>query len=157
MICPVFFSWRDQWYYRQVKSNLLYKKDLETEIQFSQQGVYIFRVTYPWIPVRLPWMSWIIWLLTESLRWMTWHYWNWSEGRWEIQIARGLLILLSRCHFAGNTYGHREKQGRDKNTICSPFRESFEPQGKKCTVSGWGHLKSKGSSVPDKLRKVVVI
>jgi len=35
-------------------------------------------------------------------------------------------------------------------------RESFEPQGKKCTVSGWGHLKSKGSSVPDKLRKVSV-
>jgi len=35
-------------------------------------------------------------------------------------------------------------------------RDSFEPQGKKCTVSGWGHLKSKGSSVPDKLRKVSV-
>merc|ERR1711928_79658 len=35
-------------------------------------------------------------------------------------------------------------------------RESFEPQGKKCTVSGRGHLKSKGSSVPDKLRKVSV-
>jgi len=35
-------------------------------------------------------------------------------------------------------------------------RESFEPQGKQCTVSGWGHLKSKGSSVPDKLRKVSV-
>ena len=37
---------------------------------------------------------------------------------------------------------------------CELSRDSFEPQGKKCTVSGWGHLKSKGSSVPDKLRKV---
>merc|ERR1711892_332125 len=34
--------------------------------------------------------------------------------------------------------------------------ESFEPQGRDCTVSGWGHLKSKGSSVPDKLREVSV-
>jgi len=35
-------------------------------------------------------------------------------------------------------------------------KESFEPQGRSCTVSGWGHLKSKGSSVPDKLREVSV-
>jgi len=35
-------------------------------------------------------------------------------------------------------------------------KESFEPQGRNCTVSGWGHLKSKGSSVPDKLREVSV-
>jgi len=34
--------------------------------------------------------------------------------------------------------------------------ESFEPEGKDCTVSGWGHLKSKGSSVPSKLREVSV-
>jgi len=34
--------------------------------------------------------------------------------------------------------------------------ESFDPQGRNCTVSGWGHLKSKGSSVPDKLRAVSV-
>merc|ERR1712071_103542 len=34
--------------------------------------------------------------------------------------------------------------------------DSFEPQGKRCMVSGWGHLKSKGSSVPDMLRKVSV-
>jgi len=35
-------------------------------------------------------------------------------------------------------------------------KESFQPQGRNCTVSGWGHLKSKGSSVPDKLREVSV-
>jgi len=35
-------------------------------------------------------------------------------------------------------------------------KESFEPEGRNCTVSGWGHLKSKGSSVPDKLREVSV-
>jgi len=35
-------------------------------------------------------------------------------------------------------------------------KESFDPQGRNCTVSGWGHLKSKGSSVPDKLREVSV-
>ena len=34
--------------------------------------------------------------------------------------------------------------------------ESFEPQGRDCTVSGWGHLKSKGSGVPDMLREVQV-
>ena len=34
--------------------------------------------------------------------------------------------------------------------------ESYDPQGKSCTVSGWGHLKSKGSGVPDKLREVQV-
>jgi len=34
--------------------------------------------------------------------------------------------------------------------------ESFQPQGKSCTVSGWGHLKSKGSGVPDNLREVQV-
>merc|ERR1711970_1123654 len=38
-------------------------------------------------------------------------------------------------------------------SIC---KESFDPSGEKCTVSGWGHLKSKGSSVPDKLRSVSV-
>merc|ERR1711970_414182 len=38
-------------------------------------------------------------------------------------------------------------------SIC---KESFDPSGHKCTVSGWGHLKSKGSSVPDKLRSVSV-
>lgn len=35
-------------------------------------------------------------------------------------------------------------------------RDSFEPQGRNCTVSGWGHLKAKGSSVPDHLREVSV-
>eukprot|EP00091_Calanus_sinicus_P002233 TRINITY_DN12274_c0_g1_i3.p1 TRINITY_DN12274_c0_g1~~TRINITY_DN12274_c0_g1_i3.p1 ORF type:complete len:223 (-),score=45.28 TRINITY_DN12274_c0_g1_i3:47-715(-) len=35
-------------------------------------------------------------------------------------------------------------------------KESFEPEGRSCTVSGWGHLKSKGSSVPDRLREVSV-
>ena len=38
-------------------------------------------------------------------------------------------------------------------SIC---KESFDPSGQQCTVSGWGHLKSKGSSVPDKLRSVLV-
>ena len=33
---------------------------------------------------------------------------------------------------------------------------SFDPQGQKCVVSGWGHLKSKGSGVPDMLREVEV-
>ncbi|XP_023332085.1 trypsin [Eurytemora carolleeae] len=36
-------------------------------------------------------------------------------------------------------------------------RESFEPQGKSCVVSGWGHLKAKGSGIPDKLREVSVL
>jgi len=35
-------------------------------------------------------------------------------------------------------------------------RDSFQPQGKNCTVSGWGHLKAKGSSVPSLLREVSV-
>jgi len=35
-------------------------------------------------------------------------------------------------------------------------RASFQPEGRNCTVSGWGHLKQKGQRVPDKLRKVSV-
>jgi len=35
-------------------------------------------------------------------------------------------------------------------------RAAFNPEGQMCTVSGWGHLKSKGSGVPDKLREVAV-
>jgi len=35
--------------------------------------------------------------------------------------------------------------------------KSFQPQGKSCLVSGWGHLKSKGSSVPNKLRETNVL
>lgn len=35
--------------------------------------------------------------------------------------------------------------------------EAFQPQGKSCLVSGWGHLKSKGSSVPNKLRETEVL
>lgn len=35
-------------------------------------------------------------------------------------------------------------------------RDSFQPQGRNCTVSGWGHLQAKGSSVPDHLREVSV-
>jgi len=34
--------------------------------------------------------------------------------------------------------------------------DSFVPSGHQCTVSGWGHLQSKGSSVPSKLRSVDV-
>merc|ERR1711892_1052114 len=37
--------------------------------------------------------------------------------------------------------------------LCS---ESFEPQGRNCTVSGWGHMMAKGSHVPNKLREVAV-
>jgi len=49
----------------------------------------------------------------------------------------------------------RRKDHKIKNVpLC---RKSFEPQGKNCTVSGWGHLKSKGSSVPNKLREVSVL
>lgn len=35
-------------------------------------------------------------------------------------------------------------------------RSSFQPQGKNCTVSGWGHMKAKGSHVPSLLREVAV-
>jgi len=38
-------------------------------------------------------------------------------------------------------------------SLCS---ESFEPQGKQCIVSGWGHLQSKGGRVPDRDREVSV-
>lgn len=41
-----------------------------------------------------------------------------------------------------------------KNVSLCP--ETFEPEGTDCTVSGWGHLKSKGSSVPSVLREVSV-
>merc|ERR1719295_2439298 len=37
--------------------------------------------------------------------------------------------------------------------LCS---QSFDPEGKSCVVSGWGHLKAKGSSVPNKLQEVSV-
>jgi len=36
-------------------------------------------------------------------------------------------------------------------------KESFQPQGRNCTVSGWGHLEAKGSGIPDKLREVSVM
>jgi len=38
-------------------------------------------------------------------------------------------------------------------TICPA---DFDPEGMDCTVSGWGHLKSRGSSVPSVLREVSV-
>jgi len=41
-----------------------------------------------------------------------------------------------------------------KNVPLCP--KTFEPEGEDCTVSGWGHLKSKGSSVPNMLREVSV-
>jgi len=46
-----------------------------------------------------------------------------------------------------------EKNARPVS-LCKP---SFQPQGRKCTVSGWGHLKAKGSSVPEHLREVKVM
>lgn len=59
-----------------------------------------------------------------------------------------------------------ERTQKDRNTEAAnstyPFlpvnlcSEDYEPQGKNCTVSGWGHLKSKGGSVPDRLREVSV-
>ena len=36
-------------------------------------------------------------------------------------------------------------------SLCSSL---FDPQGRNCLVSGWGHMKSTGSEVPIKLRKV---
>jgi len=33
---------------------------------------------------------------------------------------------------------------------------AFQPQGSNCTVSGWGHMKAKGSHVPARLRRVSV-
>jgi len=48
------------------------------------------------------------------------------------------------------------------NTMATPLvpvplcSESFEPQGRNCTVSGWGHMMAKGSHVPSKLREVSV-
>lgn len=50
----------------------------------------------------------------------------------------------------------RRTQDGHPTTPVPLCRDSFEPQGRNCTVSGWGHLKSKGSSVPDKLREVSV-
>jgi len=47
----------------------------------------------------------------------------------------------------------------ENKTSIIPVRlcqDSFNPEGHTCRVSGWGHLKSKGSSVPDKLREVAV-
>ena len=53
---------------------------------------------------------------------------------------------------------HLERKAKKSHptTPVSLCNESFQPQGRNCTVSGWGHLKSKGSSVPDKLREVSV-
>jgi secreted trypsin-like serine protease len=56
------------------------------------------------------------------------------------------------------TKSHLERQSKKGHQIIpvSLCKESFQPQGRNCTVSGWGHLKSKGSTVPDKLREVSV-
>merc|ERR1711936_1232339 len=56
----------------------------------------------------------------------------------------------------GNVDLERLKQAEHPTRPVSLCKESFQPQGRNCTVSGWGHLKSKGSSVPDKLRQVSV-
>lgn len=45
----------------------------------------------------------------------------------------------------------------DDNIVPVPLCDNdFDPSGVDCKVSGWGHLKAKGSSVPDKLRQVSV-
>merc|ERR1712080_535277 len=63
------------------------------------------------------------------------------------------LIQLERTKEDSN----REAAGSTHPFVPVPLcRSSFEPQGKNCTVSGWGHLKNKGSTVPNKLMKVSV-
>merc|ERR1711936_734351 len=57
----------------------------------------------------------------------------------------------------GNVDLERLKQAEHPTRPVSLCPESFQPQGRNCTVSGWGHLKARGSSVPNKLREVEVL
>lgn len=52
----------------------------------------------------------------------------------------------------------RKAETKNHKAVPIPLcQESFQPQGKSCVVSGWGHLKSKGSSVPNLLRETEVL
>jgi len=62
----------------------------------------------------------------------------------ELDLSSGKQLNLDRKK------GHKF----EKINICKP---SFQPQGRNCTVSGWGHLKANGSGIPDKLREVSVL
>jgi len=63
------------------------------------------------------------------------------------------LLKLERNHKDSNRDSAASPHPFLPVNLCS---ERFEPQGKNCTVSGWGHMKSKGGGVPDKLREVSV-
>ena len=65
-------------------------------------------------------------------------------------------IALLRLNTTTFNLEERSEEGHPTRPV-SLCPESFQPQGRNCTVSGWGHLKSRGSSVPDKLREVSVV
>jgi secreted trypsin-like serine protease len=64
-------------------------------------------------------------------------------------------LALVEIDLESNSDNMNRMKGHKVESV-SVCRESFEPQGKTCVVSGWGHLKSKGSGVPDTLREVAV-
>ena len=65
-------------------------------------------------------------------------------------------IALLKLNTTTYDLERRTKEGHPTQPV-SLCPETFQPQGRNCTVSGWGHLKSRGSSVPDKLREVSVV
>ena len=64
-------------------------------------------------------------------------------------------IALLKLNTTTYNLERRTEEGHPTQPV-SLCPDSFQPQGRNCTVSGWGHLKSRGSSVPDKLRAVSV-
>jgi len=64
-------------------------------------------------------------------------------------------IALLRLDTTSYDLERRSAQGHPTRAV-NLCPESWSPQGSNCTVSGWGHLKSKGSGVPDMLREVEV-
>jgi len=64
-------------------------------------------------------------------------------------------IALLRLDTTPYNLERRTEEGHPTRAV-SLCPESFDPQGQSCVVSGWGHLKSKGSGVPDMLREVRV-
>ena len=65
-------------------------------------------------------------------------------------------IALLKLNTTTYNLERRTEEGHPTQPV-SLCPDSFQPQGRNCTVSGWGHLKSRGSSVPDKLRAVSVV
>ena len=65
-------------------------------------------------------------------------------------------IALLKLNTTTYDLERRTEEGHPTRPV-SLCPESFQPQGRNCTVSGWGHLKSKGSAVPPKLREVEVL